>query len=542
MNLLSLIRTAFCVALVVFTSAISYAQENLSPVQADIRALAQKTHISVLPIEDTKSFYTFYQERNFEPLWTNNGDIKGVIEVFENSWTHGLNPQNYLSDILLDLVSSPHDIDKAALDVMMSAAVVRYGRDLTGMRVTPDEIGQTSAAWRKPVSAYAILDYVTGESNRREALEALPPQSKLYSSLRKELVRQIEDLDKSDPFEHVLPIRVQGTLRSGDRHGVVHNIRYRLGMEAEPYNDVYDDNLVKALMQFQQANGLRPDGLIGQQTLDAMNKTRQDKIDQIIANLERIRWLDPRKPNKYLIVNIPAQTLWAVENNQIALEMPVVVGRRGRETMSFQARVTGVRFNPTWTVPKTIKSEDYIPKLKENPHYLDDKNVTFIKGWGENEQVIPAEEIDWQSLTENEIKQIRIVQSSGTNNPLGRIRLLMYNKYDIFLHDTNTDQYFGHSARALSSGCVRMSQPERVANFVLADNASWSNDVLQDVLAKGKMRDIPATTKIPVYLIYQSAWMDDTGRLVFSPDLYEWDRALVQRLKAKHEIFIPQAV
>ena len=222
--------------------------------------------------------------------------------------------------------------------------------------------------------------------------------------------------------------------------------------------------------------------------------------------------------------------------------MPVVVGRRGRETMSFKARVTGVRFNPTWTVPKTIKSEDYIPKLKQNRYYLDDKNVTFIKGWGEGEQVLASSEIDWASLNDSEIKQIRIVQSSGSNNPLGRIRLLMHNKYDIFLHDTNTDQYFGHSARALSSGCVRMSQPESVANFVLSDNKGWNNDVLQDVLAKGKMRDIPATTRIPVYLIYQSAWMDDAGRLVFSPDLYEWDADLVQKLKAKNEVYIPRII
>ncbi len=542
MNFTSVIKITAFVAFFLFFATPSFAQEKLSPVQEDIRVLSQKPSISVLPIEDNKGFYEFYQSRNFTPLWTSKRDIKDVIMVFENSWTHGLNPQNYLSDILLDLVNSPHDADKAPLDVMMSAAVVRYGRDLTGMRINPEEIGQSSADWRKPVSSNAILNYVMDEGSKKEALEALPPQSKLYSSLRKALIKEIEDLGEPEPFENVLPIKVDGTLRPGDRHGVVHNIRYRLGMEPEPYNDVYDDKLVKALMLFQHENGLRPDGLIGNQTLEAMNKTRQDKINQIIANLERIRWLDPSKPDKYLIVNIPAQTLWAVENNKISLEMPVVVGRRGRETMSFKARVTGVRFNPTWTVPKTIKSEDYIPKLKENRYYLDDKNVTFIKGWGESEQVLASSEIDWASLSENEIKQIRIVQSSGSNNPLGRIRLLMHNKYDIFLHDTNTDEYFGHSARALSSGCVRMSQPESVANFVLSDNKGWDNNALQDVLDKGKMRDIPATTKIPVYLIYQSAWMDDAGKLVFSPDLYEWDARLVQKLKAKNEVYIPRII
>lgn len=518
------------------------AQIELPSVQTEIRALASKNSISVLPIEDGKGFYKFYEERNFTPLWDDKEEVEDIIELLQNSWTHGLNPRNYLSDLLLKLKDSPHEADKAPLDVMFSAAVVRYGRDLTGMRVSPDELGQTSASWQKPASAYALLNYVAAENDKSEALEALPPQSKLYSLLRQELVRQIENLDKPDPFEHVLPIKINGTLRPGDMHGVVHNIRYRLGMQAEPYNDTYDDSLVKALMQFQHANGLRPDGLIGQQTLNAMNKTRQDQIEQIIANLERMRWLDPRKPEKYLIVNIPAQTLWAVEGGRIIHEMPVVVGRRGRETLSFKARVTGVRFNPTWTVPKTIKFEDYVPKLKEDPYYLDDKNVTFIEGWGEEAQILSSSEIDWANLSDHEIKRIRIVQSAGTNNPLGRIRLLMPNKYDIFLHDTNTDQYFGRSARALSSGCVRMSRPERVANFVLSDNANWDENSLTEILESGKMRDIPASTKIPVYLIYQSAWLDDRGRLVLSPDLYDWDRDLAQKLRAKNEIFIPQSV
>ena len=544
--ILKIFHIIVCVMLVTFSSLVQAQtppQSNpQSQIAADIATLLTRDVIAELPIEDKASFVEFYAARNYEPVWQNDRSQEAVISAFEDAWQHGLNKNKYLTRTLFELLQSEHEADKAPLDVMISAAIVRYGRDMTGMRVAPNEIGQSSASWRRPSSANAILSFVSAERDTGEALEAFAPQSKLYKLLQKELVSRIDELDEPDPMEHVLPIRINGTLRPGDRHGVVHNIRYRLGMKADPYNDSYDDALIRGIMTFQHENGLRPDGLIGEQTLRALNRSRMDKIDQIIANLERLRWLNPEKPNKYIVVNIPAQTLWAVEDGQIVEEMPVVVGRRGRETEAFEAKVTGVRFNPTWTVPKTIRNEDYIPKLIENPYYLDDKNVKFYAGWGADALELPSDSLDWAAMTESERRSIRIVQEAGANNPLGSIRVLMPNRYDIFLHDTNSSDLFGRSARALSSGCVRMSRPQAIANFILKDNPNWSPTYVQELLEAGKMRDIVAANKFPVFLIYQSIWLDDRGDLIFSPDIYDWDAQLVNALKTHKEIALPQVL
>ncbi len=247
--------------------------------------------------------------------------------------------------------------------------------------------------------------------------------------------------------------------------------------------------------------------------------------------MERLRWVADEKPNRFIVVNIPSATLWAIEEGQVAFEMPVVIGRKKRETLSFVTTIHGVRFNPTWTVPPTIKKEDIVPQLIENPGYLADKGMELYDGYGKDAPTLDPSVVDWANITESEMKGLRMVQIPGAHNPLGRIRVLMPNSHNIYLHDTNDKSLFWRADRAKSSGCVRLKDPEKVAEFVMKAKNSWNEKSLKKMLDKPKTSDIYTSERMPVYLLYYTTWIGDKGQIVYGYDVYDKDRELLQLIE-----------
>ncbi|HEY8191027.1 MAG TPA: L,D-transpeptidase family protein, partial [Alphaproteobacteria bacterium] len=296
----------------------------------------------------------FYKARNNAPYWAEDiGKAKAVLSLLEDSWTHGLNPETYHASEMRALLEQPKlgNKDAAELELLLARAAVRYGHDMTGMRVDPEAIRQQAKFWRQPLDAKTVLERVTAGNDPARALEALAPQDKFYKALREELVRLTTEEEK---FAGIVPIEMNGKLRPGQGHRAVPKIRARLEVEhrdTDGAKTFYDDRLAAAVMKFQKENGMKADGVIGSKTLSFMNRSNRDKMRQIVANLERLRWLEQEKPERYLLVNLPSQMLWAVENGKVVEEMRVVVGMPVRPTRDFTATVTGVRFNPTWTVP-----------------------------------------------------------------------------------------------------------------------------------------------------------------------------------------------
>jgi murein L,D-transpeptidase YcbB/YkuD len=232
-----------------------------------------------------------------------------------------------------------------------------------------------------------------------------------------------------------------------------------------------------------------------------------------------------------VLVNIPSQTLWAVEDGQIAAKMAVVVGKPERPTKAFRAQITGIRFNPTWTVPPNIKTKDMLPLLQEDPHALSDRGIEFIEGDGAGARTIDPAGIDWKNISKGELARIRMVQSAGDHNALGRIRVLMPNEYDIYMHDTNHPEFFNMSQRTESSGCIRLSQPADMARFVLAQNKGWSDEKMNALIEAGKTVEVPAAERFPVFVLYQTVWPDGDGGLVYGADIYGEDRRLLKALE-----------
>ncbi|MDB5490210.1 MAG: hypothetical protein JWO78_59 [Micavibrio sp.] len=515
-------------------------------IEAGMLSGLEQGKIGKSAFRDAAAMKQFYDARDGNPYWV---DVRGsehekvsdVLKTLDDAWTQALNPENYHVSQIRELQKSNAPEDKARLELLVTDAVIRYGHDMTGMHMSVGATQEDPQFWRKAQTAQETLAAVTGKGDVTEALSNLAPKDALYTRLRQELVALVSDPDRARDTGG--PIRFDGVLRPGDFARDVPKLRERLNVIHEKVNGPdrkYDDTLAAAVMVFQRQNGMEADGHIGPKTLALLNRTPDEKIRQIIANMERLRWLEENRPERYVLVNIPSQTLWAVDHGNVAMEMPVIVGKPERATKIFVTEITGVRFNPKWTVPPTIKQNDMLTHLQEDRTYLEQKGIELSQTVDGHRETLDPSQIDWSQVTKAEINRMHMVQGAGDNNALGKVRVLMDNPYDIYLHDTSSPELFSKQERTLSSGCIRMSNPEAMARFILADNENWSDKKMRSVIDSGRTTEISAAAKMPVYIVYQTIWLDDAGRLVYGPDVYKKDKALVGAMNTLHVYHIPE--
>lgn len=489
-------------------------------------------------ISATTAIQRFYTEHDGKFMWVENdaltSDAKDIVKDMGTAWMHGLNPQNYYYPILNEYVKNGvpkgREID---IEVLFSDAVIRYGQDISGMRLSPRLLEEDTQSWSRGIDGYALLTVLSETDNKDKFLQQLLPQDEVYKRLSEELILIANDLSKNPEKDFKKP-KYPGLLKPGMVNSAIINIRQKLAVGGK--SDVYDDKLKKKVEEFQSLHGLAADGLIGQRSFDAINQTRTQKLVKLIANLERRRWVRRPMPSRYVMVNIPQMQLQAVEDDKVVFDMPVIIGRDKRPTNSFVDQIVGVRFNPLWYVPETIKNEDYLPALQKDPHALAKKGIQFrVKGDDGMKKIEPTE-IDWAKMDSHGLKSIQMYQDSGDENSLGLIRVLMPNQYDIYLHDTNAPELFKKDDRALSSGCVRMSEPSRMANFILGKNTGWDSKKVENYIATHKLIEIKAEQPLTVYLLYYTAWLDKKDRIIIADDIYGNDAKLVQALLDKGKI------
>ena len=228
----------------------------------------------------------------------------------------------------------------------------------------------------------------------------------------------------------------------------------------------------------------------------------------------------------YILVNIPAAELNVVEGGKTALEMRVVVGQPSRETPLFSAKITQVQFNPVWNVPHHLAVEDVLNKVREDSRYIHKVGLRIfaVAGSDKDGEVDPST-INWFKLGNNRFPY-RLRQDSGPRNAMGKIKFLLPNQNDIYLHDTPQRHLFLNARRAASSGCIRLEKPEDLAVYLLRNQPEWNRDKIDDILKNGKKKAIILNNTISVYLVYMTAWASENGDIHFFPDIYNKDEIL----------------
>ena len=496
------------------------------------------------PLLYQEAINSFYEQRSSKPAWLVGKKLnpagEALWKALSQSWEHGLNPDTYYVKEIKYIISQPayqngESSDLALkLELLMTSGYVLYARDLSGMRVNARNLGLDVRDWKQRVSAYETLSLLPHYlKDMKASLKQLGPQTATYQRLKQEM-QNIAAEQKSDVSDKDIYLEYTKLIRPGDGHGDVPDIRtiFRVEGPNDGSRYIYDLELQKAVKTFQKDNNLAADGIIGERTIAALNRSNSDKLRQIIVNMERLRWITDEKPERFIVVNIPTERLWAIEEGKLRFTMPVAVGTEKRPTIPFVTQIRGVRFNPTWTVPETIKKEDVWPNLQKNPNYLADKGMELYDGYGAHAMTLDPTSIDWQKISKKELLAFNMVQIPGSHNPLGRIRILMPNAHDIYLHDTNDKSVFSSHQRAVSSGCVRMQEPEKVALFALEKDQKWDEKgEIDAILETNETKDVYARDRVTVYLLYYTLWLGPKRQIIYGSDIYDRDILLWKELK-----------
>ena len=365
-----------------------------------------------------------------------------------------------------------------------------------------------------------------GGSLNKELEQAVPTQFG-YKALQKELIRYRE-IEANGGWAKV---ELQGVLKKGNQALGVESLRERLRVtgdyvscEKSLEDNTYDKCLQKAVKIFQKRNGLKADGAVGSGTLKVLNKTVGDRITTILLNLDRIKWLPKRSSRLHIVINIPAFMLYFEENGKLIQKIRTVVGKPKNPTPIFSNTVKTIVLNPYWNLPKSIVQKEMIPKLLKNSNAMAKKGIEIRTGWGPNAKKIKASSIDWAKYRYSKHMPFRFAQVPGPKNALGKVKFLFPNKYAVYMHDTPAKSLFSRTKRAFSHGCIRLQKPRELLKTFAKFNSNLSYAKSQKIL-KGKDRThISLKEKVPVDIIYLTAWVDYNGKLQFRNDIYKYDK------------------
>ena len=468
--------------------------------------------------KDRTAIETFYSERNFAPLWIANGAAsergKAAINYLIHVDDHGLEPADYPTP---DIRAGADADALGEAELKLTQAVVTFARHAQAGRVHFSRIASDIQYDLDRPEPADVLNKIAKAATANEALDSFHPPHAGYRALKAQLAkaRKVDDTG---------PARIPGGLTlkySKDKKGAevlmydprVPALRERLGVAGDADSKTYDKSLADAVAQFQKSKKLTANGQLNAATLEAINGPRRDRdADVIVANMERWRWMPRDLGKTHVIVNIPDYTLKIVNNGSTYWQTKIVVGKPSQATPIMSAEMKFITVNPTWNVPPSIIQNEYLPAMAQDPGVLERMGLKI--------QQAPD-------------GTVRIWQPPGDRNALGRIRFNFPNKFLVYQHDTPDKQLFAHDKRAYSHGCMRVNDPlmygEKLLSLVLP-NENYTSERLRKMFG-GSEVNINFPTHIPVHLTYQSAYVDDAGKLVIREDIYGRDSRVLAALK-----------
>ena len=496
----------------------------------------------------------FYRERGFRLGWFKDHqpvkraeDLQAIIAKAEEE---GLNPKDYqvkdFNKLFGELNQARSDTAKRnaleqQIDVALTGVYMKWANDYYRGIANPRDTKSTS--WQvKPnkIKLNKALATFLGDRKSRYNYYEFAPLHPEYDQLKKALATyRAQERAGGWP---TLPAGLN--LKPGQSSPAVAALRKRLldsaGGEAAaslpadsakhgavPVAYIYDPEVVAAVKLFQKDAGLKQTGIVSGETLKQLNVPISTRIDQLILNMERWRWLPKKFEPNYLLVNIPEFTLHVIEGDKEAFTMPVIVGKVLHETPVFSDKVEYVVLAPYWNVPFSIIDKELRGKLAANPNYLDRLDMEVVKGYGRKATVIDPNTVDWANVTQVSFKYT-LRRRPGPKNDLGDVKFIFPNSNDIYLHDTPHDELFSQSNRSFSHGCVRVAEPIKLATYLLRDRPEWDKQTILDTISTRREKYVTLKEKLPVYLVYFTAWADAAGHPHFRDDIYGLDKKLAK--------------
>lgn len=479
-------------------------------------------------------------------IWISNGAIddkaREAIRVLGEAESHGFSPADYSIAVPVAEAGADEAARRADLirfEMALSARALRYVRDARQGRVQPNRISGYYDFPEKPINLKGVLGILSNTREVRAYLESRHPQNPEYEALRVEL----ETLEASaeneilvDPalllkpgqsspeLPKLLTLIGRGHLTDDMRASYGETIA-RLGG-----GETYDPELVPLFREVQKNAGLKPDGVIGSRTVAALaGESRASRQEKVRIAMEQIRWLPSDLGSPRVFINQPAFTASYIEGGEEKLKTRTVIGGTGNQTSFFFDEIKQVDYNPYWGVPQSIIVNEMLPRLRNDPGYLDRAGYEVTDSKGKR---IPSSSINWSQYGGKVPFNVR--QAPSEANALGELKILFPNKHAIYMHDTPQKSYFERDMRALSHGCVRLQDPRGMAAAVLGTSVEH----VAEKLGKGHSTE-KVTRRIPVYVAYFTAWPDMTGKVEYFGDVYGRDARLRQAIEATEAVRTP---
>ena len=542
-------RTGRTVVVMLLAGAITVAcgtGEKHQAGQAGVVGTTGRSDVSVAPAltADAPAFVTrdreglriwdltkqFYQKRGSATAWIEDRkprpQMDELVRALQQADHEGLDPALYNANALAArreeagrgfLSMRGFDASEAAdLDVWLTYLYLQYASDLTSGLSNLHADPQWKIAGKK-TDVLSLLEKSLDENHVGQSLAALTPSHAQYTALR-DALQKYRQIAQQGGWPQ-LPDGLK--LKPGQQNAAVPVLAKRLSITGDFSGTVadgdttYGPELQEAVKRFQRRHGLTDDGVVAPATIARMNVPVEQRIGQLALNLERWRWLPRELGDRYVLVNIPEYRLEVWDHGQVPVSMKVIVGKKSTPTPIFNDDMTHIIFAPYWNVPPDIAANETIPSMMRDPAFLQRMNMEVLD---KNGTVVDPGSIDAANF-----RAYRIRQRPGASNALGYVKFMFPNQFNVYLHDTPTDSLFERASRSLSHGCVRLEQPEKLAQYVLADQPEWTPDQIEAAMHGGQEKTVKLKAPIPVYLGYWTARTSADGLLQFRDDLYGID-------------------
>lgn len=400
--------------------------------------------------------------------------------------------------------SSLAKLDRRAFNVALLGAVTPF--------FVPARARAQQANWAQ--------EFDTTVKSQAAVNSDLPTLSPATADYLERMIPFYQRIASAGGFTRVPEIRA---LKLGQKSDAVNALRQRLMQSGDlprsaGLSPVYDSYVNMAVIRYQQRNGLIADGVIGPSTIRTMNIPAYSRLSQMQTNVVRLRSLSGDLGNRYVMVNVPAALIEAVQGGYVRSRHNAVVGKLDRQTPLLSSKLFEANFNPFWTVPVSIIKKDLVPQMQQNPNYLQD-NLIRISDWSGNP--VPMSDINWDDI--EAVARLRFRQDPGEHNSLGQVRINFHNKYQVYMHDTPGKSLFGTDYRFHSSGCVRIQNVRDFVTWLLSDDPEWNRARVDQVFNSGERLDAKFIEEVPVYFTYVTAWATRDGVVHFREDMYQRD-------------------